>query len=150
MSVPPTPHYVRRFARLPQVLLWWRDRPERFTRTDPSCTLAAFRACKAHHLRRGFLRAADEVTLWGAGIEGKAWRSALAAEGVRVGRWLEVDSRKIGQTIHGAPVIGADSLPPPGTVPLLVAVGAEGARELIRAELARRGYREPHDAFCLQ
>ena len=35
-----------RFARLPEVLLYWRDRPERFTRTDPACTLEAFRACR--------------------------------------------------------------------------------------------------------
>jgi len=137
-----------RFARLPQVLLWWRDRPERFTRTDPSCTLAAFRACKAHHLRQGFLRAAPEVVLWGAGIEGKAWRTALAAEGVRVGRWLEVDSRKIGQTIHGAPVAGIDTLRPGGP-PVLVTVGAKGARQQVRAYARQRGLAEGADFLCV-
>ncbi|HEY7746404.1 MAG TPA: glycosyltransferase [Desulfuromonadales bacterium] len=137
-----------RFARLPEILLFWRDRPERFTRTAAACSLVAFRACKAHHLRQGFLRDTAEVTLWGAGMEGKAWRQALAAEGVRVGRWLEVDRRKIGQTIHGAPVVGIEALRP-GDGPLLITVGARGARQQVRAFAAKAGLTEGVDYLCV-
>ena len=31
------------------------------------------------------------MTLWGAGIEGKSWRRVLAAEGLALRRWVEVD-----------------------------------------------------------
>jgi hypothetical protein len=137
-----------RFARLPEVLLFWRDRPERFTRTSSACSLAAFRACKAHHLRQEFLRDTAEVTLWGAGLEGKAWRQALAAEGVRVSRWLEVDRRKIGQTIHGAPVVGIEALRP-GDGPVLITVGAKGARDQVRAFAAKARLTEGVDFLCV-
>lgn len=136
------------FARIPQILLFWRDRPERLTRTAGYCSLAAFRACKAHHLRQGFLRHASEVTLWGAGIEGKAWRQALLAEGIRVGRWFEVDPRKIGQKIHGAPVVGIDSLRP-GEGPVLVTVGAKGARQQVRSFAEQAGLVEGFDYLCV-
>jgi glycosyltransferase involved in cell wall biosynthesis len=137
-----------RFARLPEVLLFWRDRPERLTRTADYCSLAAFRACKVHHLRQGFLREAAEVTLWGAGLEGKAWRQALATEGVRVGRWLEVDQRKIGQRIHGAPVVGIEALRP-GDGQVLITVGARGARDQVRAFAARARLTEGIDYLCV-
>ena len=137
-----------RFARLPEVLFYWRERPERFTRTAPSCTLAAFRACKAHHLRQTFLGGVAEVTLWGAGIEGKAWRQALLAEGLAVRSWIEVDPRKLGQVIHGAPVVGIDALVP-GSGRALITVGAKGARAQVREIAAQRGLVEGTDFLCV-
>jgi hypothetical protein len=137
-----------RFARLPEVLFYWRDRPERFSRTAPACSLEAFRACKAHHLRQTFLARSDAVTLWGAGIEGKAWRRALLVEGVAVRRWVEVDPRKLGQVIHGAPVVGIDRLLP-GDGLTLVTVGAKGARAEVREAAVRRGLVEGVDFLCV-
>jgi len=136
------------FARLPEVLFYWRERPQRFTRTAPSCTLEAFRACKAHHLRQTFLAGAAAVTLWGAGIEGKAWRRALLAEGLAVRRWVEVDPRKLGQVIHGAPVVGIDVLVP-GAGRTLITVGAKGARAQVREFAAQRGLVEGVDFLCV-
>ena len=137
-----------RFARLPRTLLFWRDRPERLTRTAGNCTLEAFRACKAHHLRLGFLREEKTVTLWGAGLEGKAWRKALSAEGVAVARWAEVDPRKIGQTIHGAPVVPLEELRS-GEGKILVAVGAKGARAQVRSWASKAGLIEGRDFLCV-
>jgi len=137
-----------RFARMPEVLFYWRDRPERFSRRSASCSLEAFRACKAHHLRRTYLAGHTTVTLWGAGIEGKAWRKALLVEGVHVQRWVEVDPRKLGQTIHGAPVVGIDQLRP-GDGPTLVTIGAKGARAQVRAFADRRGLVEGVDFLCV-
>jgi glycosyltransferase involved in cell wall biosynthesis len=137
-----------RFARLPQTLLYWRDRPERLTRTGAHCTLEAFRACKAHHLKRGFLQSVEEVTLWGAGIEGKAWCKALKEEGIQVGRWVEIDPRKIGQKIHGAPVIAIEELRP-GMGKTLITVGARGARRQVRAWAKKAGLVEGEDFVCV-
>jgi glycosyltransferase involved in cell wall biosynthesis len=137
-----------RFARLPRTLLFWRDRPERLTRTAGHCTLEAFRACKAHHLKKGFLQEEKTVTLWGAGLEGKAWRKTLSAEGIAVNRWAEVDPRKIGQTIHGAPVVPLDELSP-GVGKILVTVGAKGARSQVRSWACKAGLIEGRDFLCV-
>ncbi|WP_305041053.1 glycosyltransferase family 2 protein [Geoalkalibacter sp.] len=132
------------FARLPRILLDWRDRPQRLTRTAPTCTAAAFRACKIHHLQQDVLREVREVSLWGAGLEGKAWRKELSAAGIAVTRWLDIDPRKIGQRIHGAPVVSIEDLQPGGP-PVLVTVGARGARPQVRAWARQRGLSEGRD-----
>jgi len=137
-----------RFARLEQVLFYWRDHPQRQTRTAPAYTLEAFRACKLHHLRGGFLAGVEAVTLWGAGVEGKAWRRALLTAGIRVRRWIEVDPRKLGQVIHGAPVVAIAALIP-GDGRTLVTVGAKGARAQVRAFAAEAGLREGVDFVCV-
>ena len=137
-----------RFGRLPETLLYWRDSPKRLTRTDAACTLQAFRRCKAHHLRRGYLADCSEVTLWGAGAEGKAWRLALQEFGITVSRWIEIDPRKIGQTIHGAPVVDLDALAP-GQGKLLVTIGAKGARQQVRDWADQRSLAEGVDYLCV-
>jgi hypothetical protein len=134
-----------RFARLPEPLFFWRDRPDRLTRTDQAYTAAAFRACKAHYLKLGFLSGIDEVTLVGAGLEGRAWMRTLATAGIRVTRWIDADPRKQARPLHGAPVL------PPDTVELsgrfLVTIGTRGARKGIRTWLADRGLVEGEDAL---
>jgi hypothetical protein len=46
-------------------------------------------------------------------------------------------------------VVGPDRLQEARHLPLLVAVGAAGARPLIRAELGRQGFRELRDYWCV-
>lgn len=137
-----------RFARRPETLLYWRDRPERLSRTAAHCTLAAFRRCKVHFLCRDYLAGVDAVTLWGAGREGKAWRLALADQGIAVKRWIEIDRNKIGQIIHGAPVVGLQQLAA-GQGKILIAVGTKGARQQIREFAAARGLDEGIDFLCV-
>lgn len=137
-----------RFSRRPETLLFWRDRPERLTRTASNCAPAAFRSCKAHYLRKGFLAEHSAVTLWGAGSAGKAWRKTLAATGIRVNRWLEVDPRKLGQTIHQAPVKAPHEFVA-GTDKILVTVGSKGARQQIRDRCRKLGLIEGADYLCV-
>jgi hypothetical protein len=89
------------------------------------------------------------VALWGAGETGKAFADALRAEGIAVATFVEVDRKKIGRTVRGAPVIGHGDIGRIRGLPLLVAVGAPGARGLIRAELARAGFEELAEYWCL-
>ena len=126
-----------RFARLPEPLFFWRERPDRLTRCNPAYTAAAFRACKAHHLKLGFLSGSDEVALVGAGLEGRAWCRTLAVVGIGVSRWIDADPRKQGRMLHGALVLPPDTDELSGK--LLVAIGTRGAREGIRAWLTERG-----------
>ena len=55
--------------------------------------------------------------------------------------------KKIGTKIHEVPVICSHELPPPEGNPLIIAVGAAGARELIEAELIEKGYTPGENAW---
>ena len=123
-------------------LLLWREGASRATRQDPRYALARHVALKCAHLRRTVLAGRDEVALWGAGDTGKAFADALAREGVRVALFLEVDVKKVGRTVRGAPVLPYGDAGRARGLPLLVAVGAPGARPLIRDELARQRFVE--------
>jgi len=130
---------------VPRVLLDWRERPDRLSRTHSAYSADAFRRCKAHHLARSLLRGRDGVVVWGAGPVGKAFGRAIATEGVGVRAFVDLDPRKIGQEIGGAPVI-----PPQGVADYrgafcVAAVGQPGARAEIRAALAELGWEEEKD-----
>jgi len=128
-----------RFEKLEEVLLRWRDRPGRLTRSDPRYAPARFLALKLAAIGRGPLATGRPVVVWGAGEIGKTWARALRAAGHEVIAFVEVDPRKIGERIHGAPVMAvADAAALKGPLHL-AAVGQRGARERIRAEAARLG-----------
>lgn len=134
-----------RLANLPAVRLFWREHGRRLTRTDPRYGKAQHLALKARHLASGPLAERRSCAIWGAGKTGRALARALAAEGVAVEWWVEVDRAKIGRTVRDAPVLGVDTLPPPGGPLLLVAVAARGARAEIRGDLQKRGWVEGRD-----
>ena len=138
----------RRFAKTRETLLDWRDRPGRLTRTDPRYSPDRFLALKLEALLAGPLSRPRPVVVWGAGPVGKAWSRALAARGLPVTAFVEVDPRKIGQQIHGAPVVGVSDAPRPGAFHL-ADVGIGEARERIRIEAARLGLVEGRDLVAV-
>ncbi|MBI2354199.1 MAG: glycosyltransferase [Deltaproteobacteria bacterium] len=136
------------FARLPQQLFFWRDHPGRATRTMDAYAIKAFRACKSHFLRHGFLKGVSEVVIAGAGPEGRAWQRLLAAEGIRVTCWLDVDPAKLGRCLHGAPVIRTEELAWEHGK-MLVAIGLRKGREEFRLTARSLGLREGFDFICV-
>jgi glycosyltransferase involved in cell wall biosynthesis len=137
-----------RLANVPRVLHFWREGNHRASRTDPRYAPEAFRGCKIHYLRESCLKGHDAVNIWGAGRVGKDFARALKNEGVEVRGFFDIDPRKIGQQIYGAPVRDAHDVIRHRDTYLLVAVGAAGARELIRQQLDRAGFKEPEDYRC--
>jgi hypothetical protein len=71
---------------------------------------------------------------------------ALAPHGFAPDCFIDVDPRKIGQRARGAPILPPDQLDRARDV-VIAAVGARGARALIREDLALRGFREGVDAW---
>lgn len=138
-----------RLSNVPGLVLDWREGPGRATRTDPRYALPRHVALKCAHLAENVVGRGREVVLWGAGTTGKAFADALAAERISVRAFLEVDPKKIGRTARGAPVLAFREAPRFRGVPILVAVGAPGARELIRAELGAMGLLELRDYRCV-
>jgi len=132
-----------RMQKVDEVLLDWRDSPGRLSRRDPRYDENAFRRCKVHYLGRRIGR--RDVVVWGAGPVGKAFARALQGVGHRVAAFVDLDPRKIGQEIHGAPVIPPDGVNAFRRAFCVGAVGSPGAREEIRAMLAAFGWREPEE-----
>jgi len=147
--------YLRgaRFAKLPRVLHYWRESPSRLTRRDERYALRRFLQAKAHYLRRGPLQGRDAVILWGAGQTGRRFSAALLEEGVSPAAWVDVDPRKIGRTRRGVRIAPAAALPrlwaQLQNPVVLVAVGARGARNLIRRRLRLLGLQEGRDWWAV-
>ena len=129
-----------RLGKVPDVLHLWRERPDRLSRTDPRYSARAFLACKVHHLRQTLLAEGRSAVIWGAGPIGKALARALIAAGTPVDAFVELDPRKIGQEIHGGPVLATEDGARVRGPLHLAAVGQVGARERILALLRAAGY----------
>ena len=136
-----------RFGKVPDVLLDWRERPDRLSRTDRRYSEDAFRRCKVQFLGRRL--AGRNVVVWGAGPVGKAFARALQEDGRAVAAFVDLDSRKIGQTIHGAPVIHPSGIAEYSASYVVAAVGSVDAREEIRASLRAAGFSEPEDCCAV-
>jgi glycosyltransferase involved in cell wall biosynthesis len=131
-----------RLAKVPSVLLHWRDSPARLTRTGVAYREENMFRLRAHYLARGPLRGRS-FDLWGAGPTGKRLARELELHGLRPRAFYDVDARK--HLARGRPVLAEADLPAPGEALMLCAVGAAGAREEIRSVLEAHGYREGTD-----
>jgi glycosyltransferase involved in cell wall biosynthesis len=133
---------------VPRRLHLWRDTPGRLSRVDPRYAPDRFVACKAHHLAAGFLAAAPTFVLWGYGGTGRALRRALSALGRHPSHIVEIKASRLGQHIHGAPVIRPGDLPALRGAPIVVSVARDGPRREIRAALRAMGFEEGRDFVC--
>lgn len=138
-----------RFAKLEQTLLEWRERPDRLTRSDGRYSLENFLRCKAYYLLRGPLLERDAVLIWGAGMAGRRLGRQLKRLGAPLVAFFDIDAHKIGSTRHGLPVLPPEDF---HTVwaryrrpVILGAVGARGARPLVRRRFEEFGLREGID-----
>jgi hypothetical protein len=153
----------RAMAKVPRVLLGWREAPARATRTDPRYARAAFDGLRAAFLacdeRLAAVRTGErDLVIWGAGRRTRGRAAHLLgrlggdAGAIAPAAWVDIDPRKIGQQVGGAPVVAPGWLagragagrPRPF---VLVYVTNHGARPLIEAELAAAGYRLGEDAL---
>jgi glycosyltransferase involved in cell wall biosynthesis len=133
---------------VPRRLLAWRDGPHRLSRTGAAYARPRFAEIKAAFLAEGFLAATDRYVLWGYGGTGRALRRALLAHGKRATHVIEVHPGRLGNTIHGAPVVSPAVLPTLAPLPVVVSVARPGPRNRIRAALAAMGFHETRDFVC--
>jgi glycosyltransferase involved in cell wall biosynthesis len=133
---------------VPRRLLAWRDGPARLWRAHARYRLERFTACKAAFIARGLLAGGETYVLWGYGATGRALRRALLAHGKRPSHVVEVHPGRLGQVIHGAPVIGVEALARRPLRPVVASVAGDEPRRLIRETLGRVGLRETDDFVC--
>jgi glycosyltransferase involved in cell wall biosynthesis len=131
-----------RFRNVDDVVLRWRDHPDRLSRREPRYSLEAFVRCKVAHLRATLLRGFETVVVFGAGPVGKAFAREL---GEHVVAFVDVDPRKIGKAVYGVPVVGIEDAPRFSEAFAIGAVAGEKARAEIRATVAAQGRRDGVD-----
>lgn len=143
----------RRFAKVPEALVRWREHDDRATRTDSRYSIENFLRAKSHYLCSGPLADRQGLVIWGAGRTGRRLSKHLIRAGHRPDAFVDVSPRRIGSTLRDVPIIGPNqvgacwrSLARPI---LLAAVASRGARALIRAQLADEGLVEGQDFLCV-
>ena len=136
-----------RFGKVPEILFDWSDHSGRLTRTDSHYSPNAFMHCRRKHLLASPLRDVRCVDLWGIGPTGKSWLRWLQAQEIVVRRGFDVNERKVNKVIRDVPVLHPDEMPNADGTPLVIAVGAAGARKPILAHIENRGYMTGHDAW---
>ncbi len=153
--------WSRRWAlgKVDEVLLYWRDSPQRLTRVDPRCSHDSLRNLKVDFFLRTFWGAEEggwslppdkrRLIIWGAGPNGKALVKTLRAKGLEPAYFTDILPARHGQTICGLRVLPLEGLPDPRDYFLLTAVGNPYSREEIRAFLRARGWLEGRDFYCM-
>ena len=137
------------FGKVSQVLLYWRDHPERITRTDRRYSVENFLRAKAHYLSIGPLSGRDAVIIWGAGMMGRRLGKQLQMKNTPLVAFVDIDPKKIGRKRRGLPILSPDQLMEwwgkYSAPALIAAVGARYARGLIRKRLVSFGLIEGQD-----
>lgn len=136
-----------RMAKIPELGLRWRHRPGRATFTDPRYAIERFLEAKGHYLAARLRGDARPLAVWGAGKTGRKLAAELRRNGAQPALFVDIDPRKIGRTAQGAPIVDPGGLER-GRYTVVVAVGARGARALIRAHLDGAGFVEGEDYLC--
>lgn len=133
-------------AKLPEVLLAWRESGGRLTRTDGRYRREAFDRIRAHYLAQDpRLRKGRPLAICGAGRKTRKRVAHLLGHGFAPMVWIDIDPRKIGNLVQGAMVVEPDWLERDERPFVLSYVSNHGAREIIAAQLAGFGYREGED-----
>jgi hypothetical protein len=138
-------------GRVPDLVVEWRDRGGRLTRTDPRYSPDAARALKHRFLLEGPLAGGRRCRVWGAGPYGRRHARDLGRAGALVDDLIDIDPRKVGRRVAGGrPVVGTDAVGPPDGRLILVAPASRGAREQVTAFLEARGHRVERDYLAVQ
>jgi glycosyltransferase involved in cell wall biosynthesis len=157
-------------AKLPRVLLAWRESPGRATRTDPRLARERLDELRAGYLARDPRLRGRPLAIWGAGRRTRrrtrallphvltaGLASAAAREAAREApsvnapapeAWIDIDPRKVGGVVAGRPVVAPAWLEGRRPRPfVLVYVASHGSRPVIEARLRQFGYEIGRDAL---
>lgn len=134
-------------AKVPEVLFRWRHHDNRVTFSDPRCSEAAILRVRARALAARLRRRGEPFVVWGAGQTGRRLARQLEREGLSPEAFLDIDPRKIGGVARGRPILPKAEALRLGLY-VVVAVGARGARDIVRAQLWEAGLSDPRDFVC--
>jgi glycosyltransferase involved in cell wall biosynthesis len=133
------------FRRVPEVLLMWRERPERFSRISANYSLTRFYKLKARYLKYVPCMRSRRVLIAGGGQAARRLGKCLQEEGFRIEAFVAPGSGGKRRRLRGRPVIPPEEIQRGSSIPLVIATRRPGAREEIRKYLQDRGMEEWKD-----
>lgn len=134
-----------RFMRVPRVLLRWRDRPDRLSRTHSAYSLTNFYRLKARYLELVPCMSGKKVYVAGGGQTARRLGKCLQECGFTIEGFLDPCSRRQGSMLRGRPILDPAAVRRGGSIPVVIASRQPGARGAIREFLEDRGLREWED-----
>jgi hypothetical protein len=129
-------------AKVEEILFRWRRHGASLTVTDPRYSAERMRDCRAHYLARSL--GDRPFAIWGAGQTGRRLARALEPHAKRPLFFVDIDPKK--KKARDLDVIRPEQLDQDLFV--VVAVGAPGARNVVRARLRASGRREGEAFVC--
>ncbi len=143
-------HAGFRMAKVPKVLLSWRERPDRTSRKDERYSKAAFDRLRARYLAMDpRLCSGRPIVVWGGGRSTRLRVKHLLAHGITAEAWVDVDPGRIGMTIWGMPVHPITWLDRRDRPFVLAYVANHGARDKISRALEQWGYLRGRDYLAV-
>lgn len=135
------------FSKIEEILLQWRDHPNRLTRTDPRYSRLAFDTLRAHFLNQDpRLKKGRPLVIWGAGRPTRKRAQHLLNLGYQTTVWVDVDPNKIGHRIKNVPVVSPEWLHNRFPKPFVLSyVVKHGARSDIAQALKKMDYQRGQD-----
>ena len=124
-----------RFSRVPEVLLRWRDCPDRLSRTSSSYSLTSFYKLKAKYLSHVHCMSAKRILIAGSGQTARRLGKCLQDEGFEIEAFIDPDTKRQGQTLRNRPITGTAILSESPEIPIVIATRVPGARDIIREYL---------------
>lgn len=140
----------KRIAKLPRVLLRWRDAEDRASRRHSRYRRDAFDRLRARYLASDVrLRRDRALVIWGAGRKTRLRVRYVLERGLQPAAFIDVDPSKIARPVWGVPVRPPEWLAREPRPFVLVYVTNHGARDRIAAKLAEMGYQAGRDFLCV-
>ncbi|MCB1753961.1 MAG: glycosyltransferase [Gammaproteobacteria bacterium] len=134
-----------RFAKVPELVLMWREHPARLTNTDKRYSRKEFIKAKAWAMSESVLRNRPAI-ICGTGKLAVKLCDVLQRLGVAVMAFVDIAPDNIGKSRRGLPILSYDDMLDMRQDALIVgALGARGAGEALRELLLLSGLHEGRD-----
>ena len=135
-------------AKVPEVLYYWCDRPERLSRTDDRYRTIRFWDTKARYLAEYLSKKKDlagrPLYIWGHRLAGRLVKP-LQKVGLHPIGFLNINTRRQGSTRRGLPIFPPEIIESTPGAFVISAVSNIGARDDIRKLCAGMGLSEGRD-----
>ena len=120
-----------RFARVPEILLHWRDRADRLSRTSSAYSLTNFYKLKAKYLEHVPCMAGKNVFVAGSGQTARRLGKCLQDSGFHIEAFIDPSESRQGKRLRGRPVAGPGEFSERPDIPVVIASRLPGARKSI-------------------